>query len=151
MHVGIANPRWRENVPGIPGACATGNFAYLVRGCRWEINQRVTDLSRRKFAEKLLGYIYIASYDHISFSVIVIVCLADVHGIHRDWINNLLTFSNASKVLTGVHARGMQYYMRILIFHSIFQREFGSGEDSYANALGEIPWDSLKHIYFMSL
>ena len=24
--------RWRENVPGIPGACATSNFAYLVRG-----------------------------------------------------------------------------------------------------------------------
>ena len=23
---------WRENVPGIPGACATRNFAYLVRG-----------------------------------------------------------------------------------------------------------------------
>ena len=24
--------RWRKNVPGIPGACATGNFTYLVRG-----------------------------------------------------------------------------------------------------------------------
>ena len=23
---------WRENVPGIPGACATRNFTYLVRG-----------------------------------------------------------------------------------------------------------------------
>ena len=31
MHVGIANPRWRA-VPGIPGACATRNFTYLVRG-----------------------------------------------------------------------------------------------------------------------
>ena len=38
MHAGIAN--WRfpfksaagENVPGIPGACATRNFAYLARG-----------------------------------------------------------------------------------------------------------------------
>ena len=29
MHVRIANP---PNVPGIPGACATRNFAYLVRG-----------------------------------------------------------------------------------------------------------------------
>ena len=28
MHVGIANPRWRGNVPGIRGACATRNFAY---------------------------------------------------------------------------------------------------------------------------
>ena len=27
-----AKPRWRENVPGISGACATRNFAYLVRG-----------------------------------------------------------------------------------------------------------------------
>ena len=26
MHVGIFNPRWRENVSGIPGACATHNF-----------------------------------------------------------------------------------------------------------------------------
>ena len=35
MHVGIADPRWRENVPGIPGAYATRNFAYLVSGpCR---------------------------------------------------------------------------------------------------------------------
>ena len=24
--------RWRENVPGIPGACTTRNFTYLVRG-----------------------------------------------------------------------------------------------------------------------
>ena len=24
--------RWRGNVPGIPGACATRNFTYLVRG-----------------------------------------------------------------------------------------------------------------------
>ena len=23
MHVGIAHPRWRGNVPGIPGACAS--------------------------------------------------------------------------------------------------------------------------------
>ena len=38
MHAGIAN--WRfplksatgENVPGIPGACATRNFTYLIRG-----------------------------------------------------------------------------------------------------------------------
>ena len=32
MYVGIANPRWRGNVPGIPGAYATRNFTYLVRG-----------------------------------------------------------------------------------------------------------------------
>ena len=32
MHVGIANPQWRGNVPGIPGACATRNFTYLARG-----------------------------------------------------------------------------------------------------------------------
>ena len=38
MHVGIANLRFPlksaagENVPGIPGACATCNFTFLVRG-----------------------------------------------------------------------------------------------------------------------
>ena len=32
MHVGIANPRCGENVPGIPGACATRNFRYQARG-----------------------------------------------------------------------------------------------------------------------
>ena len=38
MHAGIANKRFSlksaagENVPGIPGACATCNFTYLVRG-----------------------------------------------------------------------------------------------------------------------
>ena len=38
MHAGIANYRFLlksaagENVPGIPGACATCNFTYLVRG-----------------------------------------------------------------------------------------------------------------------
>ena len=31
MHVGIANPRWRGNVPSIPSACPTRNFAYLAR------------------------------------------------------------------------------------------------------------------------
>ena len=41
IHAGIANLRFPlksaagENVPGIPGACATCNFTYLVRGpCR---------------------------------------------------------------------------------------------------------------------
>ena len=29
---GSLNPRWRGNVPGIPGACATSNFTYLARG-----------------------------------------------------------------------------------------------------------------------
>ena len=38
MHAGIANSRFPlnsavgENVPGIPGACTTRNFAHLVRG-----------------------------------------------------------------------------------------------------------------------
>ena len=38
MHAGIVNSRFPlnlasgENVPGIPGACATRNFTYLVRG-----------------------------------------------------------------------------------------------------------------------
>ena len=42
MHVGIANLRFPlksaagENVPGIPGACATCNYTYLVRG-PWKI------------------------------------------------------------------------------------------------------------------
>ena len=32
MQVGIANPRWRANIPGIPDACATRNHMYLARG-----------------------------------------------------------------------------------------------------------------------
>ena len=37
MHTGIANcdfllSWWRENVPSVPGACATRYFAYLVKG-----------------------------------------------------------------------------------------------------------------------
>ena len=31
----FANPRWRENVTGIPGACPTRNFTYLIRGPLW--------------------------------------------------------------------------------------------------------------------
>ena len=31
-HVGIAIPRWRGNIPGIPGTCATRSFTYLARG-----------------------------------------------------------------------------------------------------------------------
>ena len=35
MYVGIANPQWRENVPGIPGTCTIRNITYLVKGqCR---------------------------------------------------------------------------------------------------------------------
>ena len=44
-----------ENVPGIPGACATRNFTYLARGpwsvidmrrwtCQYQINKRMPDL-----------------------------------------------------------------------------------------------------------
>ena len=39
---GFILSRWRENVPGIPGASATRNFTYLVRGpfvkMRWHIS-----------------------------------------------------------------------------------------------------------------
>ena len=34
MHVEIANPRWGENVPGIPGAWATRNFTSLLHQLR---------------------------------------------------------------------------------------------------------------------
>ena len=33
VHVRVASPLWRENVPGIPGACATYNFT--TRGPYW--------------------------------------------------------------------------------------------------------------------
>ena len=39
MHVGIANPRWGENDPGIPGACAARNFTFLVRG-PWDVRSK---------------------------------------------------------------------------------------------------------------
>ena len=32
MHVGITDSRWRGNVPGIPGPCATHHFTYPTRG-----------------------------------------------------------------------------------------------------------------------
>ena len=35
MHVGIANPRGGENVPGIPSAWTTRNFTFLAR-CPWQ-------------------------------------------------------------------------------------------------------------------
>ena len=38
MHFGIANPRWRENVPSIPGAYATRNFTYLTIGPRHRLS-----------------------------------------------------------------------------------------------------------------
>ena len=59
MHAGIANQRFPlksaagENVPGIPGACATCNFMYLVRGpwsqMKWTMNRaRFLYLARGK-------------------------------------------------------------------------------------------------------
>ena len=45
MHAGIANSRFPlnlaagGNVPGIPGACATRNYTYLVRGPRCMFNE----------------------------------------------------------------------------------------------------------------
>ena len=33
---GFLSSRWRENVPGIPGACATHKCTYLVRGPCWQ-------------------------------------------------------------------------------------------------------------------
>ena len=52
MHVGIANLRWRGNVPGIPGACATRNFTYLARGpWRWTFEIAITDMPLLKIQE----------------------------------------------------------------------------------------------------
>ena len=50
MHAGIAN--WRfplksvvgENVPGIPSACSTRNFTYLVRGPLLEVTTYIVSL-----------------------------------------------------------------------------------------------------------
>ena len=50
MHAGIANLLYPlksaagENVPGIPGACATCNFTYLVRGPCLNFNGSLTNL-----------------------------------------------------------------------------------------------------------
>ena len=54
MHVGIAHPRWRGNIPGITGACATRNFAYLVNGPYWSWwhiwqSHRATNRKFRKY------------------------------------------------------------------------------------------------------
>ena len=37
--------RWQEKVPGIPGACATRTFAYLVRGPWWG-SSFISDVTR---------------------------------------------------------------------------------------------------------
>ena len=49
MHVGIANLRWPGKRAGIPGACATRNFTYLVRGprrrpCKRQLQLKYFDL-----------------------------------------------------------------------------------------------------------
>ena len=45
--------RWRGNVPGIPGACATLNFTYLVRGqCKSALSQSYDAMHDEK---KLIG------------------------------------------------------------------------------------------------
>ena len=52
MHAGIANSRFTlnsaagGNVPGIPGACATRDFAYLVRG-QWPAHHPLSGLHQR--------------------------------------------------------------------------------------------------------
>ena len=77
MHVGIANLRFPlksaagENVPGIPGACATCNFTYLVRG-PWSDPERYGKIEHQKHnqAQKsmkricILFNIFVASHDH---------------------------------------------------------------------------------------
>ena len=62
MHVGIAN-QWfplksaaGENVPGIPGACATCNFTYLVRGPLYTLTHR-----------GLETHIWVSKINHHSF------------------------------------------------------------------------------------
>ena len=49
----------RENVPGIPGACATRNFTYLVRG-PWDINEPAYQLTGP--GEKCRFKIWISNY-----------------------------------------------------------------------------------------
>ena len=45
--------RWRGNVPGIPGTCATLNFTYLVRGpCKSALSQSYDAMRDEK---KLIG------------------------------------------------------------------------------------------------
>ena len=57
MHAGIANPGGGENVPGIPGACATHNFMYLARGpppgdhCTW-IRRAASSMCSYRIARK---------------------------------------------------------------------------------------------------
>ena len=75
MHAGIANSRFPlnlaagENVPGIPGACATHKFTYLVRG-PWRLGRshvRVTQLpetcstSRWFYPHLVLCYVLLQS------------------------------------------------------------------------------------------
>ena len=63
MHAGIANQRFPlksaagENVPGIPGACATCNFTYLVRGpWRWALGEILTTVTDTQDAIRMPIY-----------------------------------------------------------------------------------------------
>ena len=71
MHVGIAKPRWRENVPG---ACATRNFAYMaikMPMTTWDLD---STLKTKEWAQAL-----------INISWLPLLCRAPLRPLLTHW------------------------------------------------------------------
>ena len=87
MHAGIANQRFPlksavgENVPGIPGACATCNFTYLVRG-PWNVIIRLTHDFNSDLAKRPWNFKH-GLYTSHSYTWMYIIIHFDKHNDHH--------------------------------------------------------------------
>ena len=71
-----------ENVPGIPGACATHNFTYLVRGPLYDVSVFIMETLRYGVAERRALNLYTFKVKHNTFLFIKFHLYSDAQFSH---------------------------------------------------------------------
>ena len=93
MHAGIANQRFPlksaagENVPGIPGACSTCNFTYLVRGTWNAWAQSWSE--QRRLIHMATSYIWLHTFARTSWTESQMCAYKDVPHVGLLFLKNL--------------------------------------------------------------
>ena len=111
MHVGIAKPRWgRGDAPGIPGACATHNFTYLVRG---PLILSVVSTERQLYCQHMGA----ESLDTVTQCFWVWQLWPKTH--HYIYVRNPLTILPTRNLCISLYIPGFECYPQIDI-HGLF-------------------------------
>ena len=106
--------RWRENVPGIPGACTTWNFTYLARG-PWPLTSWPSGSAVVQFRQ----YYCVSENLTMKYQTCIIY---DLENTGKQWYHHgiLASWSDWGKAYVEMHTIYFLYVTDLMAFKSFY-------------------------------